>query len=70
MNADDPDAQRRRDELIRGLQLLEQFRTGTLPPNADTTLMQSRLDVLNGVSQPPGNPTAAPHLRLIRGGKE
>lgn len=61
---DDPTDQQRRDELIRGLTLLDAIRAGRGAPSP-----ASRLDILGQAGQPPGKATAVPHLRVIQGGK-
>ena len=65
MNTDDPDYERRRDELIRGLAMIDEIRAGRGTP-ADSELNASRLAILDGDAPPP----TKPRLRVIKGGKK
>ena len=61
---DDPEDQQRRDEVIRGLNLLDEIRAGRGKP-ANSDLQASRLAILNGTTPP----ASKPRLRVIQGGK-
>lgn len=61
---DDSDDQQRRDELVRGLTILDEIRAGR-GTAANSDLQASRLALLNGATPPAGKP----HLRVIQGGK-
>lgn len=64
MNTDDPDYQRRRDQLIRDFAILDSIRAGRGTPATDE-LHTSRLAILSGDAPQPGKP----RFRVIDGGK-
>lgn len=64
MNTDDPDYQRRRDQLIRDFAILDSIRAGRGTPATDE-LRTSRLAILSGDAPPPSKP----RFRVIEGGK-